>query len=136
MDALNPPRRNARKRAKKKAVKKQQEPFSSVIDPLAGDVYRAYWQPTKTWFVAIVLLIGDFDSIGMSGSITETGLFKYIPVCYCFDKQARRITGWQKGYETGGPHAFKRKFPIMYLDDSLGIPLSGHFKMPEKDLFD
>ncbi|KAI3339691.1 hypothetical protein F4824DRAFT_507943 [Ustulina deusta] len=131
-DALNPRRRNARKRA----VKEQQEPFSSVIDPLAGGVYRAYWQPTKTWYAAIVLPIGDFDSIGMSGSIAETGLFKYIPVCYCFDKQARRITRWQKGYETGGPHAFKRKFPIMYLDDSLDIPLGGHFKMPEKDLFD
>ncbi|RYP50629.1 hypothetical protein DL768_003911 [Monosporascus sp. mg162] len=108
----------------------------SIIDPTVGNVYRAYWKPSQTWYAAVVLPAGDFDSVEMLGSITDTGLLKYIPVCYCFDKQTRKITGWQKGYETGGPHATKRKFPVMYFDDALNIPLRGDFRIPQRDLFD
>ncbi|RYP11675.1 hypothetical protein DL765_007634 [Monosporascus sp. GIB2] len=130
-------RRMTRKRGKLEIVNQRQHKLSeSIIDPTVGNVYRAYWKPSETWYAAVVLPAGDFDSIEMSGSITDTGLLKYIPVCYCFDKQTRQITGWQKGYETGGSHATKRKFPVMYFDDALTIPLSGDFRIPQRDLFD
>ncbi|RYP77560.1 hypothetical protein DL770_007061 [Monosporascus sp. CRB-9-2] len=140
------PRRLTRKRTKldslardaslsSGASHRQHAPSDSIIDPTAGNVYRAYWKPSKTWYAAVVLPAGDFDSVEMLGSITDTGLVKYVPVCYCFDKQTRKITGWQKGYETGGPHATKRKFPVMYFDDALNIPLRGDFRIPQKDLF-
>ncbi|RYO74332.1 hypothetical protein DL764_010857 [Monosporascus ibericus] len=115
---------------------RQHTSSDSIIDPTVGNVYRAYWKPSETWYAAVVLPTGDFDSIGMLGSLTDTGLLKYIPVCYCFDKSTRKITGWQKGYETGGLHATKRKFPVMYFDDTLTIPLRGDFKFPQRDLFD
>ncbi|RYP63008.1 hypothetical protein DL771_009493 [Monosporascus sp. 5C6A] len=115
---------------------RQHKPSDCIIDPTVGNVYRAYWKPSETWYAAVVLPTGDFDSVEMLGSLVDTGLLKYIPVCYCYDKQTRKITGWQKGYETGGSHAIKRKFPVMYFDDALTIPLEGDFRFPQRDLFD
>ncbi|RYP83994.1 hypothetical protein DL769_001250 [Monosporascus sp. CRB-8-3] len=140
-------RRMARKRSKLDSLdldtslsarvnQREHESSDCIIDPTVGNVYRAYWKPSETWYAAVVLPAGDFDSVEMLGSITDTGLLKYIPVCYYFDKQTRQITGWQKGYETSGSHAAKRKFPVMYFDDSLTIPLSGDFRIPQRDLFD
>ncbi|RYP30217.1 hypothetical protein DL767_006364 [Monosporascus sp. MG133] len=115
---------------------RQHTSSDGIVDPTVGNVYRTYWKPSETWYAAVVLPAGDFDSVDMLGSITDTGLLKYIPVCYCFDKHTRKITGWQKGYETGGSRATKRKFPVMYFDDALNIPLRGDFRIPQRDLFD
>ncbi|KAJ2979030.1 hypothetical protein NUW58_g7308 [Xylaria curta] len=86
-----------------------------VANPIAGNVYCAYWKPSKSWYAAAMLPTGAFESIGINGSLSQTSLARYIPACYRSDKQERTVLGWESGYEDGGPKIYSRKFPMLHL---------------------
>ena len=85
------------------------------------------------WYAVVLLPIGDFETLGMLGTIADTELTKHIPVCYSSDKKS--ISGWAEGYESGGPSVTKRKFPVMWFDDDQTMPLEGDFKIPLGNYF-
>ncbi|GAB1310637.1 hypothetical protein MFIFM68171_00847 [Madurella fahalii] len=109
--------------------------FEGVIEPAVGEVYRVWYEPDRAYYAALMLPTGDFGPVGMAGAIVETGLASYVPTCYRFDKQNKEILGWADGYEAGGPRVHRRRFPMMYFDDKLDIPLHGDLGIPEGDRF-
>ncbi|KAJ9139441.1 hypothetical protein NKR23_g7885 [Pleurostoma richardsiae] len=102
--------------------------FEGVTDPAVGEIYRTFCKITSTWQAAVRLPTGDFDVVGMSGSLADPGLARYIPVCY--RSQGRKLFGWADGYEDGGPDITKRKFPFMCLSDDMDIPPRGDMEPP------
>ncbi|KXX77562.1 hypothetical protein MMYC01_207018, partial [Madurella mycetomatis] len=114
-------------------VPRQERPrgFEGIIEPTVGEVYRVWYEPEHVYYAALMLPTGGFEPVGMAGAIAETGLASYIPTCYRFDKQHKEIVGWADDYEVGGPRAHRRKFPIMYFDDEMDIPLQGDLGIPE-----
>lgn len=107
---------------------------NGITDAVVGEVYRAYWKPSKSWYAAVVLPIGKFESVTLRGSILETGLVKHIPVCYRSDSRTKAIMGWAQDYQNGGPKVKNRKFPVMYFDEGLEIPSKGELTIPDKNL--
>ncbi|KAB5511599.1 hypothetical protein GE09DRAFT_1067655 [Coniochaeta sp. 2T2.1] len=104
-----------------------------VVDPAIGEIYRAYWKSTDTWYAAVLLPTGSFDAVSMSGNLADTGLIKYIPNCY--QSNRNQIPGWTEAFQDGGPRVAERKFPVMYLtDDCMEIPPEGELCLPGKDL--
>ncbi|KAI0810081.1 hypothetical protein GGR55DRAFT_151810 [Xylaria sp. FL0064] len=105
-----------------------------VATPIAGQVYCAYWKPSKSWYAAVVLPIGGFESIGIHGSLFQTSLAGYIPACYRSNKRERSILGWKSEYEDGGPKVNSRKFPMLYFNEDIEIPPEGHFSISNEHL--
>lgn len=68
----------------------------------------------------MVLPLGRLETVGMATSIADTGLIKNLPSCY----KARSKTAfeWAEGYEDGGRHVNRRKFPVMWFDDTQSLP--------------
>jgi hypothetical protein len=58
----------------------------------------------------------DFADIGLPGTIADIGLLEDIPPCYRYNQRTKKVTGWQQGFEDGGPLASRRQFPVMYFD--------------------
>ncbi|KAH8659982.1 hypothetical protein BX600DRAFT_438213 [Xylariales sp. PMI_506] len=111
--------------------------FRGILDPVVGGVYQVFWKPSKSWYAALVLPTGPFAAVGISGSIGETALVKRrIPTCYrsVYDASRGVSYEWTEGYEDGGPNVAKRRFPMLYFDDDLDIPIDGEFKLPAKNL--
>jgi hypothetical protein len=109
--------------------------FEGVTDPVVGEIYSAHWPRTKVCYAAVLLPAADFQAVGLSGSIFDTALVKYVPMCYRTDKPRRMFCGWAPGYEDGGAKVAKRRFPVLFMDADLQIPLRGHPTFPHKDLF-
>lgn len=101
--------------------------FDGISDPVVGELYLAYWRGASPgWYAAVVLPLGNFEALGISGTIPNTILTKsHIPVFYESDQKTHTISGWAKGYEDGGAKVTMRKFPVMYFDDDQEIPMEG-----------
>jgi hypothetical protein len=59
--------------------------------------------------------MGDFNSVGIPGSITSCGLSESLPSCYRFNKRTKKYT-WARDYQDGMPLVNERMFPVMYFD--------------------
>jgi hypothetical protein len=101
--------------------------FDGITDPVVGELHLAYWRGAEPgWYAAVVLPLGSFEALGISGTISNTSLTKgHIPVCYESDQKTHTISGWAEGYEDGGAKVTMRKFPVMYFDDDQEIPMEG-----------
>ncbi|KAK3305057.1 uncharacterized protein B0T15DRAFT_187976 [Chaetomium strumarium] len=111
---------------------KKQGRFEGITNPAVGELYRVLYE--SAYHAVLMLPTGSFESVGMVGSIAETGLAGYIPRCYRSDRQSKTIHGWADDYKDDGPLIHRRKFPVMYLD-GLDVPLDGEFGIPEGNLF-
>ena len=85
--------------------------FRGIIDPVAGELYLAYWMKDKKNYAVMVLPWGSLEPAGMSGTLAETGLLNRAPKCYIVDPNTHQIQGWAPGID-----ATKREFPVLYFD--------------------
>ena len=114
---------------------RKREAFEGITHPVAGELYRVWYDPRNAYFAVLMLPTGSFSSVGMGGSIADTALLdRHIPTCYLSDKQERRIDGWADNHKDGGHLVHQRKFPVMYLD-GLSVPRVGEFEIPDGALF-
>ncbi|KAH8881939.1 hypothetical protein GQ53DRAFT_831892 [Thozetella sp. PMI_491] len=97
-------------------------------DPAVGEIYFARDRRTNQWCPAVVLPTDRFEEIGMTGSIADTDLVNSIPKCY--NSRGKHILGWARKPTGGVDGASIRRFPVLYLDDSMDIPLHGKFQIP------
>ncbi len=68
---------------------------------------------------------------GIPLSIFETLLVRRrIPACYEYAGDRQSISGWARGYEDGGIHASKRRFPVLYIDDDDELEPGEDFELP------
>lgn len=111
---------------------RKQGAFEGFTDPAVGELYRVWYR--RAYYAVLMLPTGSFESVGMVGSIAETGLAAHIPTCYLSNKQEKKIHGWADDYKNGGSLIRQRKFPVMYLD-GLDVPLDGKFGIPKGNLF-
>ncbi len=116
---------------------RQEKPkcFEGVTEPTVGEIYRVWYKPKHAYYSALMLPTGSFDPVGMAGGISETGLASCVPACYHSARKTKVILGWAEGYEDGGPRVHRRRFPMMFFDDNLIIPLEGDLGIPEGKLF-
>ncbi|KAK0718575.1 hypothetical protein B0T26DRAFT_676728 [Lasiosphaeria miniovina] len=96
-------------------------------EPTARELHLAYWRGASPgWYAAVVLTLGSFEALGISGTISNTSFTKsHIPVCFKSDQKTRTISGWAEGYEDGVAKVTMRKFPVMYFGDDQVIPMEG-----------
>lgn len=81
--------------------------------------YQGFWQPTKKWYMLIILPIrpdGNLREVGLREKLQETDLMGNIPKCYRVDRVSLQIKGWQTAYEDGGPKVPRRDYPVMFFD--------------------
>lgn len=120
-------------------VQRTLKPFDGITNPVAGNLYLGYWRSRNPsspscWHAVVVLPLGDFEAMGLSGSIFETRLIKgHIPFCYDSVKSTRTILGWAEGFKDGGPDVTKRKFPVMYFEDDQTTATDGGLLVPSPD---
>ncbi|KAI1801217.1 hypothetical protein F4811DRAFT_556027 [Daldinia bambusicola] len=100
-----------RKRVQRK--RKNRTIFKGITDPIVGEIYKIQQGPFKWESAAVLLPIGNFNEIGISKSLLETPLKKYIPPCYIYNTASKEILGWEEDYDDGGPKVTDRKFPFM-----------------------
>ena len=87
--------------------------FEGISHPIPGEVYLGYF---NGWFAVLLLPPGPFESIGVPGSIQETGLLdQEIPECYQYDPETETLT-WQDDFKDDGASVSLRKFPVMFFD--------------------
>jgi hypothetical protein len=120
------------------AVRRSLKTFEGITDPAVGELYLGSWHPrgsqaSPTWFAVVVLPTGSFRKVGISGSISDTRLTDYIPVCYKSDIKTRTIIGWADDYKDGGPRVAFRKFPVMYFEDDQTMPSEGNLQIPSPE---
>ncbi|KAM0250809.1 hypothetical protein ACHAP5_002026 [Fusarium lateritium] len=89
--------------------------FEGIANPEPGRVYLTFWAKTKEWLAVLLLPMGDFNSVGIPGSITSCGLSESLPSCYRFNKRTKKYT-WAREYQDGMPLVSERIFPVMYFD--------------------
>lgn len=102
----------------------------SSFYPRPGEIYQVHLGASDGWYAAVVLPTGNFDSISLSASFSDTYLAHSIPECYLFNKLIREIYGWKQGFEDGGSSINRRIFPVM-CPGSRYISEDGHFGLPE-----
>ncbi|KAI8964157.1 hypothetical protein F5Y11DRAFT_345702 [Daldinia sp. FL1419] len=125
--AINPSHLPTEKQGK--GIVKNRNGFKGVVNPTAGGIYKVVQSPRKGEYAAVLLPLGDFSAIGISKSIYDTTLRRFIPVCYIHNKESKEILGWKKDYDDGGVKVTNRKFPVMSLESIARdrIPLDGEF---------
>lgn len=73
-------------------------------------------------------------SIGISGSLQQSGLAKSMPPCYQrrpLDNPDHHASSWAQEFQNGGPRVKERIFPCLILRPSLIVPPWGQdFKLP------
>lgn len=82
--------------------------------------YEGFWQPTKRWYMLIVLPIrsdGSLREVGLKEKLQETGVMDKVPKCYRVDRVSLQVKGWQPAYMDGGPKVSKREYPVMFFDN-------------------
>ncbi|KAM0287590.1 hypothetical protein ACHAO9_007620 [Fusarium lateritium] len=89
--------------------------FEGIASPEAGRIYLTFWAKTKEWLAVLLLPMGDFNSVGIPGSITSCGLSESLPSCYRFNKRTKKYT-WAREYQDDMPLVSERIFPVMYFD--------------------
>ncbi|KAM7195862.1 hypothetical protein V8F33_006511 [Rhypophila sp. PSN 637] len=92
-------------------------------DPVVGQVYQIEWC-RKPW-TAVVLPTGDLGEVGMSGNLTDTGFAPPWPGCYRLFKprNAEPYMGFKFDYRDGNTRSHLRKYPIMYLEEEMVVPI-------------
>ncbi|KAI1464921.1 uncharacterized protein F4812DRAFT_440968 [Daldinia caldariorum] len=100
-----------RKRVQRK--RKNRTIFRGITDPIVGEIYKIHQGPLRGEYAAVLLPVGSFNVIGISKSIHETPLTRYIPPCYIYNTSNKEILGWETDYDDGGPKVTDRKFPVM-----------------------
>ncbi|KAL8380590.1 hypothetical protein RB595_005049 [Gaeumannomyces hyphopodioides] len=99
------------------------------IQPICGEFYQVYWHSTP--YVALCLPTGGFDAMGISGSLSDTGLARSIPKCYDTHTRTNKILRLNKDYQDGGKMASRRKFPFLFFTDNVQVPSNGVFSIPK-----
>ena len=108
----------------------QSQVFKGIVDPVAGQVYKAYHAREGSWYAVVVLDIYDLTILSISGgSILSTRLVNdeevEIPECYQVDGDLRQICGFKDGFEHDGAFRQQRSFPCIFLHSRLSIPVDG-----------
>ncbi|KAI0433344.1 hypothetical protein F5Y09DRAFT_351775 [Xylaria sp. FL1042] len=112
--------------------RRQSKRVDAITDPTPGNVYLGYWPKSRSWLAVLLLPLGNFGDIGLSGTIADTGLLHDVPPCYRYSRRAKAFRGWQDGFEDGGQFVVDRQFPVIYFDDS--FPGGSVGWMPAKNL--
>ncbi|KAK0707682.1 hypothetical protein B0H67DRAFT_320615 [Lasiosphaeris hirsuta] len=107
--------------------------LSGITDPIPGSLYLGWWTEENRNYPVIVLPWGSLQAAGMNGSLYDTGLLGHVPKCYTIDPATGEISGWARGYESGGKKVKEREFPIKYFDVSGSV---GWMKAAELSPFD
>jgi len=103
------------------------KPFEGVSDPIVGRLYRA-WFRGDGFYAALMLPLGSFAAAGVVGDIDSMDCLKAAPKCYRRSKG--HISGWADGYEDGGPKVRERRFPMMYIEESVSLSFQGDLVKP------
>lgn len=73
----------------------------------------------------MLTLFQSRESIGINGSLHQSGLAKSMPPCYqrgILDDPQPRASDWAEGFQNGGPRMKERSFPFLLLRPSIKIP--------------
>ncbi|KAK0754424.1 hypothetical protein B0T18DRAFT_424814 [Schizothecium vesticola] len=105
------------------------KPFQGITDPIVGRLYRA-WYRGGGFFVALMLPLGSFGSVGVVGKISNMLLGQQKKAPRCYDRSGERIIPWASGYEDGGPKFRERRFPMMYFEESAELSFKGGLVVP------
>ncbi|KAM7187073.1 hypothetical protein V8F20_011141 [Naviculisporaceae sp. PSN 640] len=99
-------------------------PTHKVPDPVVGQVYQIEWC-RKPW-TAVVLPTGDLSEVGMSGTLTDTGFAPPWPGCYRLFKPRGEepYMGFKFDYRDGNTRSHLKKYPIMYLEEEMVVPIN------------
>ena len=96
-----------------------------VTRPAAGGILFAETREVENGpGVKYAVMVLDWDSqerCGLPGKTLQSlGLLQAskIPSCYVLDAENKKIIGWARGYEEGGPYEHQRVFPIYWFTDS------------------
>ncbi|KAH7309806.1 hypothetical protein B0I35DRAFT_412677 [Stachybotrys elegans] len=89
---------------------------SGIQNPGVGDVYVIPWGQLAREYAAVILPMGDFDRIGLKGSISTCGLHHDPRNAFKFD-EARKQFRWRKRLSRTGSSANLVMFPVMYFDN-------------------
>ncbi|KUI57198.1 hypothetical protein VP1G_04519 [Cytospora mali] len=108
----------------------QKQPFLGVAEPVAGELYQAYWGADNTWYLVTVLPLGGFQEIGIAGHLQDLDLELKIPPCYEVDGDSFHIIGWKDGFNDGGSCVTEREFPCFFFSVDFEVPLTGEFGLP------
>lgn len=103
------------------------KPFEGITDPTVGRMYRA-WYRGKGFYVALMLPLGNFGTVGVVGGISNIDRQRKAPKCY--RRSGARILGWASGYEDGGPKSRERMFPMLYFEDTRDLAFEGSLVVP------
>ncbi|TLS21322.1 uncharacterized protein PpBr36_10399 [Pyricularia pennisetigena] len=107
--------------------------FSS---PIPGELYQVCWHGGSRSrsvipYVGMCLPIDNFEKVGITGSIYDTGLIRSIPRCYRTHPRTNGILGWNKYYQNGGPKTGQRKFPFLFFTSDLHVTSEGNMAIPK-----
>lgn len=67
-------------------VKGERKASQSFTTPAEGSIYMVLWK--TRYYAVVVLTLGDFGSIGLTGSIWETGLWKICPEDHSYNEHS------------------------------------------------
>lgn len=100
------------------------QPLVSVIEPVPGELYQAYWPSEKCWYPVTVLPWGDLREVGMVGRLDDTDLFNQkLPTCFAVvaSQNGLEIAGWKEDFQDHGRRVSERKFPCLFFDGSSAV---------------
>lgn len=109
--------------------------FSEKLRPThdleAGDIHWIRWEDDGQWYTGVLLPLGDFEGIGMCGTIDDiTRNFRGdLPSYYKYKNT--EIVKWEDSYENDGLLFNNRKYPIFYLDSVSIPPLANIMRVTE-----
>ncbi|KAI1357472.1 hypothetical protein F5Y08DRAFT_346693 [Xylaria arbuscula] len=99
------------------------QPLLQLQELHTGEVYGVTWVNGHC-YPGILLPLGDFDEIGMCGSISL--VLRSYPGPPCYRYHGDRIIGWYRGYEEGGSLFNERQYPFLLLDEeAFTVPPAG-----------
>lgn len=110
--------------ARAQELSQQSDPSPTVLDPMPGEIYQAYWTINHAWYPVTVLPWGDLREVGLVGSLDETDLFKEkLPICFAVEESqdGLRIVGWKRDFELHNRRASERRFPCMFFEGNSSI---------------
>lgn len=86
-----------------------------LLDPIPGNIYTVRWGKAKKCWAALLLPTENLKSVGISMTLGDLELTDPVPDCYTYDEDTGGLD-WADGYEEGGAHVDKRKYPVLYFD--------------------
>ncbi|KAF2971838.1 hypothetical protein GQX73_g1752 [Xylaria multiplex] len=104
-------------------------------DLIPGEIYLVCYEDGK-WYEAVLLPLGNFKDIGVTGSIDHITRSSVMQLPPCYEYKDRRIVGWADDYKEGGSSFDKREYPCFYLD-SVQVPEpTDEFLSPDGNVYD